>query len=102
MSFVPVEISTSKKLRKKKRHQIIGTRSLSVFKLLRADSINTFQENYRPFIRQNNVQQHDVLINHKLILSKISSAYTRCEWFSNGGRSINRSKLPTISEYEHI
>ena len=81
---------------------MINTRSLSVLKRLRVDSINNFQENYRPSIRQNNVQQHDVLINHKLNVPKISSAYTRCEWFSNGGRSINRSKLPTISEYEHI
>ncbi|TMW83739.1 hypothetical protein EJD97_000829, partial [Solanum chilense] len=102
ISFVPMETSTSKKLQKKRHHQMIDTRPLSVLKRLRVDSINNFQENYRLSILQNNVQQHDVLINHKLNVPKIPSAYTRCEWFLNGGRSINRSKLPTISEYEHI
>ncbi|KAH0689540.1 hypothetical protein KY289_016898 [Solanum tuberosum] len=80
---------------------MIDTRSLSVFKRLRIDSIN----NFRPSVRQNNgntIQQHDVLINHKLNVPKISSVYSRFEWFSNGGLIIDGSKLPTISQYEHI
>ncbi|KAH0704387.1 hypothetical protein KY290_017719 [Solanum tuberosum] len=88
MSFVPVETSTSKKFQKKKLHQMIDIRSLSVFKCLRVDSIN----NFRPSVRQNNgntVQQHDLSINHKLNVPKISSIYSRCEWFSNGGRIID-------------
>ncbi|KAK6794218.1 hypothetical protein RDI58_007671 [Solanum bulbocastanum] len=103
--YVPMNTSTSKKLWKKKLHQIIGTRSLSIFKRLRVDSINNSPENYLPSVRQNNgnnVQQHDVLINHKLNVPKIPAAYTRCEWFSNSGRIINESKVPTISKYEHI
>ncbi|WMV20039.1 hypothetical protein MTR67_013424 [Solanum verrucosum] len=62
---------------------MIDTRSLSVFKRLRIDSIN----NFRPSVRQNNgntIQQHDVLINHKLNVPKISLVYSRFEWFSNG------------------
>ncbi|KAH0686146.1 hypothetical protein KY289_016903 [Solanum tuberosum] len=105
MSFVPVETSTSKKLQKKKLHQMIDTRSLSVCKRMRVHVTNNFPENCHPSVRQNNgntVQQHDVLIKHKLNVPKISSVYSRCEWFSNGGRIINESKLPAISEYEHI